>query len=97
MSESAEVTVEENPRLSRYDATVDAGVVAGFVEYRDTDGVRILTHTEVDDAFEGRGVGSALARGALDDVRERGLRLRVTCRFIESYLERHPEYVDLLT
>ena len=95
MSERAEVTVRENAGLSRYEASDDTGVVAGFAEYRDTDGVRVLTHTEVDDAFEGRGVGSALARGALDDVRERGLAMRDDCQFIRGWVDKHPEYADL--
>lgn len=95
MSEHTDVTVRENSGLSRYEASIDAGVVAGFAEYEDVDGVRIFTHTEVDDAFEGAGVGSALARGALDDVRDRGLRLRAKCEFIKGYIEKHPEYADL--
>ena len=95
MSEHTDVTVRENSGLSRYEASIDAGVVAGFAEYEDVDGVRIFTHTEVDDAFEGAGVGSALARGALDDVRDGGLRLRAKCEFIKGYIEKHPEYADL--
>ena len=96
MSERPEVTVQENAASSRYEATVDAGVVAGFAAYRDADDVRIFTHTEVDDAFEGQGVGSALVRGALDDVRERGLDVQVRCPFVRAYVERHPEYADLV-
>ncbi|MFZ5849734.1 GNAT family N-acetyltransferase [Nocardioides pakistanensis] len=95
MSERTAVTVSDNTTESRYDASTDAGVVAGFAEYQDRDGVRIFTHTEVDDAFSGQGVGSSLARGALDDVRERGLKLRAKCEFIAGYLEKHPEYADL--
>lgn len=95
MNERADVTVRDHAALSRYEASTDAGVVAGFAEYEDVDGVRIFTHTEVDDAYEGEGVGSALARGALDDVRERGMKLRPKCPFIRSYIEKHPEYADL--
>jgi predicted GNAT family acetyltransferase len=95
MTPHPEVTVQENAGLSRYDATTDAGVVAGFTKYQDRRGVRVFTHTEVDDAFENQGVGSALLRGALDDVRERGLRTRATCPFVRGYLGRHPEYGDL--
>jgi predicted GNAT family acetyltransferase len=96
MSETTETTVRDNPEAGRYEASVDAGVVAGFAEYRDAAGVRVFTHTEVDDAFEGQGVGSALVRGALDDVRERGMRIRVRCPFVKAYLERHDEYADLV-
>jgi uncharacterized protein len=95
MSARTEVTVRDNAEQSRYEASDDSGVVAGFAEYDDLDGVRVFTHTEVDDAFEGRGVGSTLARGALDDVRERGLRMRPKCPFIRKFVEKHPEYADL--
>jgi uncharacterized protein len=95
MSELAEVTVQDNTERNRYEASTEAGIVAGFAEYRDVNGRRVFTHTEVDDAFEGQGVGSALARGALDDVRERGLGIRVKCPFIRSFVERNPEYADL--
>lgn len=56
----------------------------------------VLTHTEVDPGFEGAGVGSALARAALDDIRERDLKTLVICPFILEWLRRHQEYVDLL-
>lgn len=95
MSERAEITVQENAGRSRYDASTDAGVVAGFAEYQDRDGVRVFTHTEVDDAFEGQGVGSSLARGALDDARERDLKVKPECPFIRGWIEKHPEYDDL--
>ena len=56
-----------------------------------------FTHTEVDPAFEGQGVGSALARGALDDAIHRGdRRIKVVCPFIRAWVERHPDYQELL-
>lgn len=87
--------VTEVPARSRYEVTVD-GELAGFAEYRERDGARVFTHTEIFDTFEGRGVGSALARGALDDVRAHGRRLVALCPFIAAYLERHGEYGDLV-
>ena len=96
MTERADVTVQDNPEKSRYEACDDAGVVAGFAAYTIRDGTLVFTHTEVDDAFEGRGVGSALARGALDDARERGLPVRPDCQFIRGYIEKHDEYADLV-
>ena len=91
----AEVAVRDEPERSRYEATVD-GTLAGFAEYRDRDGVRIFTHTEVFDAFEGRGVGSALASGALDAVDAAGGRIVALCPFIAAYIGRHPEYDALV-
>ncbi len=80
----------------RYEAYVD-GRLAGVVEYRDRgDGRRVLVHTEVDDAFEGRGIASQLARGALDDARDRQRPVVVECEFIRRFLDRHPEYGDIV-
>jgi predicted GNAT family acetyltransferase len=58
--------------------------------------VFVFTHTQIDDAYEGHGIGSTLARGALDDVRRRGGSVVAQCPFIASYIDRHPEYADLL-
>ena len=92
----ADVVVTQNPEQSRYEAHVD-GELAGFAAYRISRGHQVFTHTEVDDAFEGRGVGGALARGALDDVRSRGEHDVVAlCPFIAAWIERHPDYQDLL-
>ena len=60
------------------------------------DGV-LLTHAEVEPAYNGRGIGSALAKGALDDIRRQGLQAVPLCPFISDYIERHPEYQDLVT
>ncbi|MFO7279091.1 MAG: GNAT family N-acetyltransferase [Thermoanaerobacterales bacterium] len=89
------VEVHDDPGRHRYEVTV-GGEVAGFVAYEDRGDVRVLTHTEVDDRFEGRGLGSRLARGALDDVRRSGRRMVALCPFVARYVERHPEYADLV-
>ena len=93
-----QIQVVDNPRLSRYEARIGERVL-GIVEYDlDPTGERmVLVHTEVMPDAEGMGVGSRLARGALEDVRSRGLKLVVECEFIGAYLKRHPrEYEDLL-
>ena len=87
--------VRDAPDRNRYEVTVD-GELAGFAEYRDRDGARVFTHTEVLDAFEGKGIGSELARGALDAARGSGVRVVARCPFIARYIERHGEYADLL-
>lgn len=70
--------------------------LAGIVEYQDVDGERALMHTEVFDAFEGKGVGSALARGVLDDLKAREIKARPFCPFIAGWIRRHPEYLELV-
>ncbi|HET9423700.1 MAG TPA: GNAT family N-acetyltransferase, partial [Nocardioides sp.] len=69
---SADITVTRNDERARFEATVD-GELAGFSEFKLGEGRIEFTHTEVDDAFEGRGVGSALVSSALDEARGRGL------------------------
>ena len=92
----SETTVKDNPGLGRFEAHVD-GALAGFAAYRLSGGHIVFTHTEVDDAYEGQGVGGALARGALDQVRAAGEHDVVAmCPFIAAWIERHPAYQDLL-
>ena len=56
----------------------------------------LLVHTEVDNAYGGRGLATKLIRGALDDVRERDLDVVPVCPFVERFIEHHPEYDDLV-
>ncbi|WP_329519832.1 GNAT family N-acetyltransferase [Spirillospora sp. NBC_01491] len=87
--------ISDDADRSRYEIRVD-GALAGFAEYRRQEGEVVFTHTEVDSAFEGKGVGGALARGALDDVRAKGLNAVPLCPFIKGWIERHPDYADLV-
>ena len=81
--------------LSRYELRLGEDAV-GVLEYR-TDGDRVvLEHTFVDPERRQRGMGARLARGALDDVRERGLRAVAQCPFVARFVEDHPEYADLV-
>ncbi|MEE6261978.1 GNAT family N-acetyltransferase [Plantactinospora sonchi] len=88
--------VQDNPAERRFEILLDEGL-AGFVGYRVESGTIVLVHTEVDPQYEGKGVGSALARGTLDQLRERGDRVRVTCPFLLRFIERHPEYKSVVT
>jgi predicted GNAT family acetyltransferase len=83
------------PDRARIEMTVD-GDVAGFAEYHDRGSVRSFTHTVVDDAYEGQGLGSRLVRWVLDDAREHGQQVLPYCPFVRSYIERHQEYADLV-
>jgi uncharacterized protein len=91
-----DVVTSHNPAEHRYEAHLDREL-AGFAAYELTDKLVIFTHTEVDPTFEGKGVGSALARFALDDVRATGThRVLALCPFIKGWIGKHPEYEDLL-
>jgi predicted GNAT family acetyltransferase len=87
--------VVDNAEAGRFEVLVD-GEVAGFAEYRRTTSAVAFTHTVIAPAFEGRGLGSALARGALDATREAGSPVLPFCPFIRGYIQRHPAYQDLV-
>ncbi|WP_407345442.1 GNAT family N-acetyltransferase [Pengzhenrongella phosphoraccumulans] len=94
------IDVQDVPDQHRYEARID-GDLAGFIEYRGFEhggaGVQVvLFHTEVDPAFGGKGVGSVLARGALDDLRARGARVIPECTFVAGWIAKHEEYADLV-
>jgi len=92
----SDVLVTNNEAEKRYEARVE-GDLAGAAYYDSADDLIVFTHTEVDEAFEGHGVGSALARAALDDVRADGRRKVIArCPFIRGWIDRHPDYQDLL-
>jgi uncharacterized protein len=89
------VHVTRNDAESRYDIH-DGDTLLGFAAYQLTPTTVVFTHTEVFPGSEGQGVGGTLVGAALDDVRGRGLRVRPDCPFVRAYVERHPEYADLL-
>jgi len=95
MAADDELRIVDLPEARRYEARLDATVVA-YAEYRLTAGRIIFIHTVVGPDHEGRGFGGRLARGALDDARARGLRVTPRCPFIAAWIERHPEYADLV-
>ena len=89
------IEVVDVPGRYRFEARIE-GEVAGIAQYLRRPDRLIFTHTEVDAAFEGKGVGSALAKGALDAVRAGGLGVEPRCPFFASYIRRHREYADLV-
>jgi len=89
------IEVVANPDEHRFEIHVD-GVKAGHSEYSRKGDLVIFTHTEIDPAFEGRGLGSTLARGALDAVRASGEPIVPLCPFIAAFIGKHPEYDDLV-
>jgi len=92
---SNEVTVVDNKDRLRYEVHV-GGELAGVLTYRVEDGVAVLPHTQVEPRYEGRGLGALLAQTALDDAREAGLKVAPWCSFIAAFIQRNPEYADLV-
>jgi predicted GNAT family acetyltransferase len=91
-----DVEVRNNPAEYRYEVWVD-GELAGYTQYVLRSGRIAFVHTEVYEPYEGMGLGSQLARSALDDARARGLIVMPYCPFIAGYIERHlDQYRDLV-
>jgi uncharacterized protein len=86
--------VRDNPARRRFEMA--SGDAVAFVEYRREGDRIVLTHTEVPEALAGQGVGSKLVRGVLDRLRAEGAKVVPRCGFVAAYVERHPEYRDLL-
>lgn len=83
-----------NTTEHRYQLEVEGHLAATY--YSLADGVITFIHTEVPDALAGCGVGSKLVKGALDQVRAAGLKVVPRCPFVKAYIERHPDYANLL-
>ena len=93
--QSDSIIVTEVPERSRYEITVD-GELAGFADYRVRPDHVVITHSEIDDAHQGRGLAGALTRAALDDIRAKGLQVIPRCPYTASYIRKHPTYIDLV-
>ena len=90
-----EVAVRNNPDRERYEVSVGS-VVAGYADYHFQPGLITVLHTEIDTAFEGQGLGSELVRRMLDDIRSRDARVLAVCPFVRAFMQRHPEYSDVV-
>ena len=86
--------VVNNKAHHRYELTVEGHLAATY--YSLSDGVITFIHTEVPPELGGKGVGSALVKGALDQVRAEGLKVIAQCPFVHAYIGKHAEYADLL-
>lgn len=88
------IEVLDNVEEQRFEFRGPGGLA--FAAYRLKAGAIVLTHTEVPEAHESQGVGSALVRHALDSARAGGLHVVPLCPFVAAYIEHHPEYADLI-
>ena len=86
--------VYNNKELSQFE--VQFGAETAYSEYEVRDGNMYFKHTDVPEDMKGKGVGRAIARTALTFARENQLKVVPWCPFFKGYIERHPEYQDLL-
>jgi predicted GNAT family acetyltransferase len=87
--------VVDHPDRHRFEIVAD-GQVAGFADYQLRGDSILFTHTEIDEAYEGKGLGSVLVKHALESARDRGLGVLPLCPFVRSWIARHPDYLPLV-
>lgn len=87
--------VTHDTTAERYLITVD-GRDAGYADYIQGDGVRDFHHTVIDPEFRGQGLSKPLIQAALDDTRAAGDKVRPLCSAVAGFIEKHPEYRDLV-
>jgi hypothetical protein len=95
MPDRSPLEIVDSPDANRYEARI-GDVVAGWVDYRRVRDRLVALHTEVDPAFGGRGIASALVRRVIDDARAAGLSITPRCPFFVTHFERHPEDRDIV-
>jgi predicted GNAT family acetyltransferase len=81
--------VRDNQQLHRFELDADGHLA--FSEYQRADNTITFMHTEVPKELEGRGIGSALVRGALEIAKSQGLTVKARCPFVAAYIKKHPE------
>lgn len=91
----APVVVRDVPESKRFEIWV-GDALAGFTVYQPRPEYYSFVHTEIDEAFGGRGLASVLIKQALDEMRARGLKIIPICPFVLRYISRHQEYLDLV-
>ena len=92
---TAQPEVRENEAEHRFEIWID-GELAGQTVYQGTGPTLPFVHTEIDERFGGQGLGSVLIREALDTVRARGGQVLPHCPFVKRFIEKHPDYLDLV-
>jgi len=86
--------VRDNKSKSRFELDVEGQTA--FANYRLASGVVVITHTETPRTLRGRGIASELVKGALDIIRADGGKVVGACGFVADYLDKHPDYADIV-
>ncbi len=89
-----DINIVHNEAAKRFETSIDGHV--GYISYQERDGKLVYDHTIVPQELGGRGVGSALVKHALNYARDNGKKVVPQCSFVASYIDKHPEYQDLL-
>ena len=87
-------TVTDNVAASRFELAIGGEIAVAYCRY--DDGRIVLTHTQVPQALSGQGIGTRLARGVFETLRQRQARIIAKCPFMAAFAVKHPEYSAML-
>lgn len=89
-----DLNVTHNQQAQRFETTIEGQT--GYISYQERGDALVYDHTIVPQALGGKGVGSSLVKHALDYAREQGKKVVPQCSFVASYIDKHPDYQDLV-
>jgi predicted GNAT family acetyltransferase len=91
-----EVKHNNNEKNGNFEAFID-GNHAGLMTYTWAGDDRfIIDHTEVEEAYNGKGVGKEMLLSAVDFARENGKTIIPLCPFAKATFQKHEELQDVL-
>ena len=85
---------QQKVTTGRFEIERDGDVA--YLEYNVSDKVLVLVHTDIPEKLRGMGLASSLAEGAFQWARENNRKVDVVCPIVQEYVEKHPEYADLV-
>lgn len=88
------IEVHHDPEHRRFKADLEGR--SAYLNYTFRDGSVFYDHTFVPDEFRGKGVAAALVREALEEARKQHWRIVPSCSYVAAFIERHPEFADLV-
>jgi predicted GNAT family acetyltransferase len=87
--------VSTNLNRSRYEIHVDS-TLAGFADFEMEGAAMVLPHVVIEPAFGGQGLATTLIREVLDDARAQGVKVVPACTFVAAFIDKNPDYQDLV-
>lgn len=87
--------VKHNLADNRFEASSGL-LVIGVIDYYRENNVLIVTHTKVQSEYEGLGIAAALTKKLLIYIAENNLKVTPVCPYTKAYIDRHPEFRDLI-
>lgn len=89
-----DINITHNEQANRFETTLEGNT--GYISYQKRDDKLVYDHTIVPKALGERGIGSALVKHALDYAREQHQQVVPQCSFVAAYIDKNPEYQDLV-